>query len=72
MTDFAAGDRVRGAFDLATVVGVLDGGRIAIEWDEIDSAGHRRADDDRATIRLAWTLTKVPQDTPMATERLET
>lgn len=66
---FEPGDRVRGAYDLATVIGTLDDGRIAIEWDEIDSAGNRRAAVDRACIRLAHTLTKVPQDTPMVAER---
>lgn len=59
------GNRVRGFWDLATVLEVLPDGRVIVQFDAVDATGWRVAPYFRQpTIRLAGTLTKVPQDTP--------
>lgn len=67
MRTFRPGDRVRGAFDLATVREVRADGRVVVEWDEVDAAGWWRAR-PAPTAREPWTLNLVAQDTPMAEE----
>jgi len=71
---FQPGDRVKAAWDLATVLEVEPAqlphrNRVLILWDEVDGVGWRRSRTERPpTWRLAYTLTKVPQDTPMHRE----
>ena len=63
------GDRVRGFWDLATVLKVLPDGRVIVQFDAVDATGWWVAPYFRdPTVRLAWTLTKVPQDTPQVEE----
>lgn len=66
---FQPGERVRGAYDLATVLSVDAAGRVQVRFDEVDAEGFRRPDPAERTVwREPWTLTRVPRDTPMAQE----
>lgn len=63
------GERVRGAYDLGAIIGVHPDGRVEVLFDEVDATGFRRPDPaERRSVREPWTLTRVPQDMPMAAE----
>lgn len=66
---FKPGDRVRGMWDLATVVAVLDASHVLVQFDPIDATGTQTGAMYHQPVRRhVGTLTKVPQDTPMAEE----
>jgi hypothetical protein len=63
---FQPGERVKGAYDYATVIQDRGNGEVLVIFDEVDTAGWRRPQEP--IIRLGWTLTRVPQDTPVTAE----